>query len=141
MNPDEESNCRGIVIQGSDFVLKNLDEASNSYDLYLLKVVNKGKENQKYEFKIYGYGMSLGAALHRIIQYRVRKRKGVFKGSGDEGLVQYYKIWIEEKAKLLAVFDFTPEEWGKLTQLKRIKIEEIKKTAPVEAEIVDNKDD
>lgn len=141
MNPDEESNCRGIVIQGSDFVLKNLDEASNYYDLYLLKVVNKGKENQKYEFKIYGYGMSLGSALQRIIQYRVRKRKGVFKGSGDEGLVQYYKIWMEEKAKLLAVFDFTPEEWGKLTQLKRIKIEEIKKTAPVEAEIVDNKDD
>ena len=48
---------------------------------------------------------------------------------------------MEEKAKLLAVFDFTPEEWGKLTQLKRVKIEEIKKTAPVEAEIVDNKDD
>ena len=85
--------------------------------------------------------MSLGSALHRIIQYRVRKRKGVFKGSGDEGLVQYYKIWMEEKAKLLAVFDFTPEEWGKLTQLKRVKIEEIKKSAPVEAEIVDIKDD
>ena len=141
MIPDKESNYRGLIIQGSDFVLKNLDEASNSYDLYLLKVVNKGKENQKYEFKIYGYGMSLGSALLRIIQYRVRKRKGVFKGSGYEGLVQYYKIWMEEKAKLLAMFDFTPEEWGKLTQLKRVKIEEIKKSAPVEAEIVDIKDD
>ena len=81
MISDKESNYRGLIIQGSDFVLKNLDEASNSYDLYLLKVVNKGKENQKYEFKIYGYGMSLGSALLRIIQYRVRKRKGVFKGS------------------------------------------------------------
>ena len=39
------------------------------------------------------------------------------------------------------MFDFTPEEWGKLTQLKRVKIEEIKKSAPVEAEIVDIKDD
>jgi hypothetical protein len=68
MNPDEEGNSRGLLIQGSDFVLRNLDEASNSYDLYLLKVVNKGKENQKYEFKIYGYGMSLGSALHHIIQ-------------------------------------------------------------------------
>lgn len=141
MNPDEEGNSRGLLIQGSDFVLRNLDEASNSYDLYLLKVVNKGKENQKYEFKIYGYGMSLGGALHHIIQYRVRKRKGVFKGNGDEGLIQYYKIWMEEKVKLLSMFDFTPEEWGRLTQLKRVKIEEVKKAAPVEAEIVDNNDD
>lgn len=141
MNPDEEGSGRGLLIQGSDFVLRNLDEASNAYDLYLLKVVNKGKENQKYEFKIYGYGMSLGSALHHIIQYRVRKRKGVFKGNGDEGLIQYYKIWMEEKVKLLSVFDFTPEEWGRLTQLKRVKIEEIKKAAPVEAEIVDNNDD
>lgn len=141
MSPDEEGNSRGLLIQGSDFVLRNLDEASNSYDLYLLKVVNKGKENQKYEFKIYGYGMSLGSALHHIIQYRVRKRKGVFKGNGDEGLIQYYKIWMEEKVKLLSVFDFTPEEWGRLTQLKRVKIEEIKKAAPVEAEIVDNNED
>lgn len=141
MNPDEEGSGKGLLIQGSDFVLRNLDEASNFYDLYLLKVVNKGKENQKYEFKIYGYGMTLGSALHHIIQYRVRKRKGVFKGNGDEGIVQYYKIWAEEKAKLLGVFDFTPEEWAKLTRLKRVKIEEIKKEAPVEAEIVDNNGD
>ena len=32
MIPDKESNYRGLIIQGSDFVLKNLDEASNSYE-------------------------------------------------------------------------------------------------------------
>jgi hypothetical protein len=141
MNPDEEGNSRGFIIQGSDFVLKCLDEASEHYDLYLLKVVNKGKENQKYEFKIYGYGMTIETCMKKIIQYRVRKRKGVFKGDGDDGLVQYYKLWMEEKAKLLAVFDFTQEEWNKLSRLKKVKIEEVKKTKPVEAEIVDNKDD
>lgn len=141
MTPDEEGTGRGIQIQGSDFVLRCLDEASNFYDLYLLKVVNKGKENQKYEFKLYGYGMTLGSALQRIIQYRVRKRKGSFKGNGDDGLKQYLQLWLEEKTKLLAVFDFTPEEWAKLTRMKRVKIEEIKKPKPVEAELVDENGD
>lgn len=141
MSPDEELTGKGIQIQGSDFVLRCLDEASNFYDLYLLKVVNKGKENQKYEYKWYGYGMTLGTALKHIIQYRVRKRKANFKGNGDDGLKQYYQLWFEEKQKLLAVFDFTTEEWNQLTKLKHIKIEEIKKPKPVEAEIVDNNDD
>lgn len=140
MLKDEESTNRGCLIQGSDFVLRFLDEGSDSCDLYFLKIVNKGKPNQKYEFKIYGYGMKIENAIKRIIQFRVRKRKGVFKGNGDDGLVEYFKLWCEEKSKLLSVFDFTTEEWNKLTRLKKVKLDEIKRDAPVEAGLVDEED-
>jgi hypothetical protein len=125
MIDEEESgiSSKGLLIQGSDFVLKAIDEASYAFDLYLLKVVNKGKENQKYGFKIYAYGVELSSAINHIIQYRVRKRQSKFTGKGDEGLVNYYKIWCEEKTKLLKLFDFSEEEWKSLTRIKKATLE------------------
>ena len=124
---EEEEVSKGLLIQGSDFALKAFNETSNLFDLYLLRIVNKGKANEKLEYKIEAYGISLNTAVQKIIQYRIRKRVAVLKGPGDEGLIKYFKLWCEEKHKLLSLFDFTPEEWTQLTSLKRFKLEEVKK--------------
>lgn len=133
---DEESeiSSKGLVIQGSDFALKAIDEASYTFDLYFLKVTNKGKENQKYEYKIYGYGYPLIDAIQHIIQYRIRKRKSAFTGKNDSGLIQYFKLWIEEKTKLLKLFDFSEEEWKRLTKVKQaiLKVNEERKSTEQE---------
>lgn len=126
---EEEDEGKGLVIQGSDFVLKAFNEASNLFDLYLLKVVNKNKSNEKSEFKLYGYGMSLNTAVQKIIQYRIRKKAAVLKGEGDEGLIKYFKLWCAEKHKLLSLFDLSDEEWKHLTSLKRFNLEDAKKTS------------
>lgn len=133
----EEEVSKGLLIQGSDFALKAFNETSDLFDLYLLRVINKGKANEKLEYKIDGYAMSLNRAVQKIIQYRIRKRAAVLKGPGDEGLIKYFKLWCEEKHKLLSLFDLTPEEWEHLTSLKRFRPEEVKKPRKKKGEITE----
>ncbi len=120
---DEKSLSSGLVIQGADFAMKAYNEATDLYDLYLLKVVNKGKENQKYELRNFGYGMTMYRCFKKIIQYRVTKRKSTFTGKGDDALKEFLKIYKEEEAKLFAAFDFTPEELECLEDIKQVRME------------------
>jgi hypothetical protein len=113
-----ESQQKGIIIKGNDFALKSLDEASSLFDLYLAKVVNKGKDNESVEFKIYGYGMPLVSAVKAIIQYRVSNKKSIYAGKGDLSLVEYFNAWVREKNELLALFDLPQESWNDLVKVK-----------------------
>ncbi len=62
-----------MKIEEEDFILTPIDN-SPFYDLELLYVVNKGKSNEKKEFKVAAYGCTLESAVKRIIRNRVHSK-------------------------------------------------------------------
>lgn len=137
MNAEESENC--ILIQGPEYVMKS---TGTRWDLYLLKVVNKGKENQKYEFKPAGFGLQFDTCIKDIISYRTKLRCKSASKEGDLELKRIMKIWMEEKAKLLSILELNDEEWGTLTKLNRIPLEKLKQRDLIEAEVDEiNEDD
>ena len=126
-----------IQIQGPEYVIRN---SGTSWDLYLLKVVNKGKENQKFEFKPEGYGLKFETCLLKIISYRTKLRGKSLK-KGDEDLIKYMKIWMEEKTKLLSVLNLNEKEWSTISSLKKIPFEQLKQRDLIEADIDDSEEE
>ena len=60
-----------MIIKENDFKLIPISESSNFFDLELLYTIKpKGKEERQ-EFKTSSYGISLEAAIRKIIQYRI----------------------------------------------------------------------
>lgn len=52
-----------MTIAENDFKLDSVGKDSLLWDLSLLQIVNKGKSNERKEFKISGYGLTLDRAL------------------------------------------------------------------------------
>lgn len=129
MKETEESSSKGVIIQCSDFCMKQLDEQSIHFDLYLLYVINKGKPNERKELQIAGYGMTLEACIRKIIAYRTRKRGAWFRGAGNEGLRQYLEIYTEELNKLLELFSFADKKVEIINKFKQITLTEPKQVA------------
>lgn len=61
-----------MIISEEDFVLTPVSDDSDLYDLDLLYIVNKGKSNERKEFKNAGYGLPLNRAIRKIIHYRTQ---------------------------------------------------------------------
>lgn len=135
MNAEEESKGY-IQIQGPEYILRS-SGLGFSWDLYLLKVVNKGKENQKYEFKPAGFGFRLETCIKYIINYRVKSRSKSLGKGGDEDIKKLMKMWMEEKTKLLSILDLSSDEWSNLSCLKKIPLEQLKQRDLIDAEIVE----
>lgn len=62
-----------MIIEESDFKLTPVDEALPLYDLELLYTIKPKNGEERQEFKVYGYGMSLEACLQRVANYRLRR--------------------------------------------------------------------
>ena len=129
-----------IQIKGPDYLIRNNPGVSFAWDLYLLKVVNKGKPTEKYEFKPAGYSRKLESCIRDIIAYRTQIR-GKKLSQGDADLIKIMKIWMEEKTKLLSVLDLNDEEWAKVTRLKKIPLDQLKQRDLVDAEVVEESDE
>lgn len=65
-----------MTIEESDFRLTPCSEASSRFDLELLYVVNKGKSNERTEFRNAGYGLSLDSAIRKITINRMSTKYG-----------------------------------------------------------------
>lgn len=65
-----------MTIEEADFRLTPCSEASSHFDLELLYVVNKGKDNERTEFRNAGYGLSLESAVRKITMSRIENRYG-----------------------------------------------------------------
>lgn len=63
-----------MEIVEKDFKLTPISEDHPSFDLELLYVINKGKANERLEFKNSAYGISLDTAIRKIAHYRVNCR-------------------------------------------------------------------
>lgn len=62
-----------MIIETSDFILEQTSESSLLWDLTFSKIVNKGKENERIEFKDPLYGVSIESAKKRIALWRINK--------------------------------------------------------------------
>lgn len=134
-NNEEVVSSKGLLIKGSDFVLKAISESSTMFDLYLLKTINEGKENERQEFRVEGYGMSIGHCLTRIIQQRVYKRLPKIITKDDQSLIMYFRLWEAEKQRLLKLFDLSPDDWRMAIKVKKAIIEDrIEKEVAAEEE-------
>lgn len=63
-----------MVIEESDFRLIPVKESGLLFDLELLKVINKGKENERTEFKNIAYGITIESALKYIANARINSK-------------------------------------------------------------------
>ena len=71
-----------MTIEGEDFILTPINEHSLGFDLELLQTINKGKENERKEFKNVAYALPLDVAVKKIIAYRISKKSGnsIYRG-------------------------------------------------------------
>lgn len=83
-----------MVIEEQDFKLTPCSEASLRFDLELLYVINKGKSNERSEFKNAGYGLSLESAIRKVAMNRIGKKHGTIS------LAEFLKEFKEEVAKI-----------------------------------------
>lgn len=84
-----------MTIEESDFRLIQSNPTSTFFDLELLSIINKGKSNERQEFKTVGYGITLERALHIIVMNRINSR---YERSID--LKTFLKEFKEEVFKL-----------------------------------------
>lgn len=87
-----------MVIEEKDFRLFPIKECGSRFDLELLYIINKGKENERSEFKNVAYGITLETALKYIITYRLNSK---FTDSIDlKTYLQEYKSMLDELKKI-----------------------------------------
>lgn len=60
-----------MVIEEKDFRLTPVKDCGDRFDLELLRTINKGKENERQEFKVIAYGVNLDSAFRYIINSRI----------------------------------------------------------------------
>lgn len=82
-----------MTIEEADFRLTPCTEASSHFDLELLYVVNKGKNNERTEFRNAGYGLSLESAIRKITMSRIGNKYG-------EGTISLKKFLEEFKGEI-----------------------------------------
>ena len=63
-----------MIIEESDFRLIPVKESGLLFDLELLKVIHKGKENERTEFKNIAYGITIESALKYIANARINAK-------------------------------------------------------------------
>ena len=63
-----------MVIEEHDFKLIPCNESSSLFDLELLYIVNKGKSNERTEFRNSGYGLTLDSAIRKVIMSRIENK-------------------------------------------------------------------
>lgn len=85
-----------MTIEEADFRLTPCSEASSHFDLELLYVVNKGKDNERTEFRNAGYGLSLESAIRKITMSRI----GSKYGEGTVSLKQFLEEFKGEIEKI-----------------------------------------
>lgn len=65
-----------MIIEETDFKLTPCNESSFLFDLELPYIVNKGKSNERTEFRNAGYGLSLESAIRKITMSRIGNKYG-----------------------------------------------------------------
>lgn len=66
-----------MVVEYDKFKMEKIEDAP-FYNLSILSVVNAGKENEREEFKIIGYGMPFDSCIKRIVDYEMSQIEGIY---------------------------------------------------------------
>lgn len=86
-----------ILIKGEDFEMEQV-KTSSSFDLSVLTPINEGKDNERQEMKLWGYGMTFEACLKTIIIHRMSELKETFSVAE---YIDRYKLMVDEFIKTI----------------------------------------
>lgn len=89
-----------MIIEEKDFRLTPIKDCNDRFDLDILKTVNKGKENERQEFKAIAYGVTLENAFKYIANARLSESPETVD---LKTYLQEYKNIIEELKQLCGV--------------------------------------
>lgn len=85
-------------IEGPDYKIIPVKDDLVFFDVEVLYIVNKGKENERSEYRNIAYGVPLDAAIRRIAGYRINNK---IKDITDlKTYLKEYKETISEIRKL-----------------------------------------
>ena len=81
-----------MIIKNDDYIVKQIAEDSLFWDLTFSKIVNKGKDTERIEFKDPIYGISMETAKKRIALWRTNK-----KLKEETNPEEFRKVYLQEK--------------------------------------------
>lgn len=88
-----------MIIEESDFRLENSSDFSQFWDLELLYTVKPKSGEPRQEFKNAGYGLTLGSAIKRVINYRLNNKKQIYT------LKEYLSEYKKENAQIRSLVE------------------------------------
>lgn len=100
-----------IVIEQDNFKMIQSNETGPFFDLYLPHTTNEGKENERTEMKLNGYGYSFEYCIDLLIKIRLNNKKESY--SINE-YMQAYVNEIKEIKKLIQHIEIVKEKKEKL---------------------------
>jgi len=59
-----------VIIEGEGFKMEQV-KSSPFFDLYILTAVHEGKDEERFDLKLEGYGMTFEACMKRIVSFRL----------------------------------------------------------------------
>ena len=83
-----------MIIENKDYILEQISKDSYLFDLTFPKVINKGKDNERIEFKDPLYGLTIEHAKKRIALWRISKQLGDSDKVSPE---QFSTMYLKEK--------------------------------------------
>lgn len=89
-----------MVIEEKDFRLTPVKDCNDRFDLEILKTVNKGKENERQEFKVVAYGITLDSAFKYVTNARLSESSDTVD---LKTYMQEYKSIMEELKLLCGI--------------------------------------
>ena len=95
-----------IVIEEKDFKMVQSNKTGSFFNLYLPYTVNKGKDNERTEMRLSGYGHSFEYCIDLLIKIRVSKKQEVY--TMKEYMETYMKE-VDEIKKLIQHVDKVKE--------------------------------
>ena len=96
-----------IVIEEKDFKMVQSSKTGPFFDLYLPYVVNAGKDNERTEMKLSGYGHSFEYCIDLLVKIRIAKKQEIY--TMKEYMETYMKE-IDEIKKLIQYIEVKKDE-------------------------------
>ena len=96
-----------IVIEEKDFKMVQSSKTGPFFDLFLPYTVNAGKDNERTEMRLSGYGHSFEYCIDLLIKIRVSKKQEVY--TMKEYMETYMKE-IDEVKKLVQHIEIKKEK-------------------------------
>lgn len=64
-----------MIIQGNGYKMEKLADAK-FFNLSIVTTVNKGKDSERSDYKIIGYGIPFDICIKYVVDYRMRELEG-----------------------------------------------------------------
>ena len=96
-----------IVIEEKDFKMVQSSKTGPFFDLFLPYTVNAGKDNERTEMRLSGYGHSFEYCIDLLIKIRVAKKQEVY--TMNEYMETYMKE-VDEIKKLVQHIEIKKEK-------------------------------